>query len=172
VWSYIEEQVGGDYAHANYELADTSASYDNALPGGPGSEPSEYWLSFRYRPLSRLGVDDTRVFVKMFTHDTGRVIGCVARLEGAQNVVEPRVSNAEALRIARTADIEGLDTARAKPHFVIPLGEECGDPWVWRIETPLIGTTGSCREMIAAVVDSATGVLTVEHPGTSCTCTE
>jgi hypothetical protein len=171
-WSYIEEQVGADYARANYELADTSASYYDSPPLGPTNEPSWYWLSFRYRPLSRLGVDDTRIFLKMFMQGTGSVIGCVARLEGSHNVVEPRVSRAEALRIAKTADIEGLDMAKAKPHFDMPIGEDCDDPWVWRIETPVIGATGSCREMIAAVVDSATGVLTVEHPGTSCTCTE
>ena len=169
-WSHIEDQVGADYARANYEFLATAAEYEDVLPDQPTREPSRYSLSFRYRPLVQLGVDDdnSRVFLWIFTDDTRSPVGCVVRLEGSRNVVEPRVSSAEALRIARIADIEGLDMATAKPHFSMPIGEECGGPWVWRMETPVVGATGSCREMVAAIIDSSTGVLTVEHPGTLC----
>lgn len=169
-WSHIEDQVGVDYARANYEFLGAAAEFTDVLPGEPASEPSSYSLTFRYRPLVQLGVDDdnSRVFLWIFTDETRSPVGCVARLEGSRNVVEPRVSSAEALRIARLADIEGLDIGTAKPHFSVPIGEECGGPWVWRMETRVVGATGSCRALVAAIVDSSTGVLTVEHPGALC----
>jgi len=86
----------------------------------------------------QLGVDsdNSRVFLWVFTDDTRSPVGCVARLEGSQTVVEPRVSSAEALRIARLADIEGLDMASAKPHFSKPIGD--GGFWTLHLDSLLV----------------------------------
>ncbi len=165
--AYIASKVGPRYATANYKLVEEE-SRTQQFEGGV-----EYLLRFRFLPVERLGAQDTRISVRIFSDPEFIPYDWVAELDESGKVAEPVVTRTRAIEIAADLEIPHFDAQEVlavlrRPGHVVRVPWLRG--WTWEILVPQPQREPGCFEHHRAIVSAVTGEAKALRRVKNCPC--